>query len=598
MTIRLQFQNVFGPFEALDPIDIADFTVLTGLNGSGKTQLLRSICHGQVAAIADGHTVERSRILYIDQLIPGLKMSMSVADAVAIEENAVAAQARRRRRHGQPVVPFDISRIAQIFAKEPSALIAEEVEAFAVAVAAEARAPGQPEAHFNANIAQISMGYLRTYYHRLRAETSKRISGDASFDSIISKPLPTVPPWVLVSSILEPFGFRIVGPELSAISAQTDLSLQLKTSDGHTVAPETLSGGEQLLLALAIAQYKSSTGGGFPELLLLDESLSRLHPSIIVKALSTLNTVFVQNNRTRIVLVTHAPTLAALAPEGSLFAVVNSRPKLVIQSVSPDDAIGMLTDSVPSLRIDLENRRQVFVESEQDAFVYERAYQVLRPDLEPQASLQFIPSSKELGGNCLAVYEIVAKLRSAGVKTVRGIVDWDNEDRAQADGVEVLGKSERYALENLILDPLVVAVILTQSDDGRAALGGKTRADIETMRPEGLQALVDHVLSKIHAVANGRDLDTSRKRVRYLSIDTHETVLELELPRWALITKGHTYAEWVVRAFPCLQRYHAGPTNRAEDKVIAGIVRDLGPDLRPYLPSALLELFRRLQARS
>ena len=41
--MRIQFKEIYFSIENFNPVDISNFTVLTGINGSGKSHLLRAI---------------------------------------------------------------------------------------------------------------------------------------------------------------------------------------------------------------------------------------------------------------------------------------------------------------------------------------------------------------------------------------------------------------------------------------------------------------------------------------------------------------------------------------------------------------------------
>jgi len=77
----------------------------------------------------------------------------------------------------------------------------------------------------------------------------------------------------------------------------------------------------------------------FPKLLLLDESLAPLHPSVVCKAPGTVRCVLWEQRGIRIIIVTHSPTLVALAEEDSLFLVKRIDSELRIAKASKDDTI-------------------------------------------------------------------------------------------------------------------------------------------------------------------------------------------------------------------------------------------------------------------
>jgi energy-coupling factor transporter ATP-binding protein EcfA2 len=503
MPLTIKMKSKFGPFDRMPSVELPDMSILTGLNGSGKTQLLLAMSRGNVEVSMNGQIVPPKEILYVATLTPSIALSTPISTAESHERNAqqLLAQFRQQtnqytqaleslanrnaaatgwgaRRQPQPSHMQQpqkpqpnpaLLKFAQLLGKSPEDLLDQDVLTYAVASATEDSS--QP---FSSNLAHVSLAHLRTYYHQLLAKNAAQL-GDNSLLHLVTADRDVSnrpPPWELASKILQPFGFHIEGAPVTLASAQRDLKLVFKR-DGESVDPSFLSGGERLLLALAVAQYSAQAAGAFPKLLLLDESLSALHPSIAERALSILKKVFVSENNIRVVLVTHAPTLAIVARE-PLFEVINKRPEIDVKPISADAAIGLLTIGIPTLRIDPANRRQVFVESDQDELVYSSLYEVLRPLLNPVVSLQFLSSGRaKQHGSRDRVVDLVGRLRDKGVSTVLGIIDWDgHEATASTTGVHTLAPNERYSLENLMLDPAIVAAVLAHSKEGRDALGG------------------------------------------------------------------------------------------------------------------------------
>jgi ABC-type branched-subunit amino acid transport system ATPase component len=605
MPLTLKLATAFGPFTDMQDVELPDLSILTGLNGSGKTQLLRAIASGQVTAASDGVPIPTQSIMYVAQLVPQLTLNASIDGALKSEES-MRTQLRRfkgtqhagpllpnmlTRNRGQPdpAVKAQLERIAALLERDVNKLLEEEVEAYAVAVGVESQT-----AHFSANIAAVGMGHLRTHYHQMRAVGVHNL-GDPSLDLLLadSRRVSNKPaPWEFISSVLKPFGFRIDGPPVTLASAQENLELVMKKStSGESVQPGQLSGGEQSLLALALAQYGTASGGGFPQLLLLDESLSALHPSIVSKALKVIADVFVEKSRTKVILVTHAPTVVALGPSDAIFITSREEASIKVRRASADEGIDLLTVGVPALRIDLENRHQVFVEGNIDDFVYSRLYEALRSDLPSEVSLAFVASGVRGDGGRSRVVHLVEMLRDAGNDRIRGLVDSDGIVEPPPIGVEVLCSGERDALENLVLDPLLLAFVLASTERGRESIGGVTQTQLRKMGVEALQAIVDQIVDKIGA-ARGAD-QTGGAVIEVEYVGGHVA----KLPTWVLKSDGHVYATWVLEAFPVLRGYSAGTFGTPEDKLLAAVGADFARELRDYLPTSLLQLLRRLQAR-
>jgi len=180
-----------------------------------------------------------------------------------------------------------------------------------------------------------------------------------------------------------------------------------------------------------------------------------------------------------------------------------------------------------------------------------------------------------------------------GSQTTRGIVDCDGGSGAQERGVEVLGPGERYAVENAVLDPLVVAGLLADAgalkkDCDDARMCGQLRS-----HPE-LQAVVDHVTSRTlqnlppvrRTAADQRLVET-----RYVGND-----FVLRHPAWFLHENGKVVAEAVLGAFPQLAEYTKGRTGeQAQQALMFEAVDRILTAFSEFIPQAFPDLFRRLQ---
>ncbi len=139
-----------------------------------------------------------------------------------------------------------------------------------------------------------------------------------------------------------------------------------------------------------------------------------------------------------------------------------------IQKTSKEKAIKILTEGIPTLSIKIENRKQIFVESEYDKIYYDNIYQTLSKKLNPEISISFIESGKskiDKNGAPIntsnQVQQIVSTLRDNGNHLVFGIIDWDmgvdkGNKNAKNEGVKILGERKGYAIENFILNPISI----------------------------------------------------------------------------------------------------------------------------------------------
>ena len=148
-------------------------------------------------------------------------------------------------------------------------------------------------------------------------------------------------------------------PEKTKEGIKVRTSFYLKNSKTH-VAFENLSSGEKTLMALALLVYKARKDKITPRVLLLDEIDASLHPSMIKNLLETIQRLFVDKHKMKVILATHSPTTVALSPEESIFVIKNNNGQQTeILPQSKGTAIDALSDGFITLNKGLELLDQV-----------------------------------------------------------------------------------------------------------------------------------------------------------------------------------------------------------------------------------------------
>ena len=157
-------------------------------------------------------------------------------------------------------------------------------------------------------------------------------------------------PWEVVNKILEAFDsldYRINSPEGTDPYDSYQLRLAHTKREGLEVDFDALSSGERVLMALVASVYKTSTDKHFPSLLLLDEVDTSLHPSMMQNLLDVISDIFLPRG-VRVILVTHSPTTIALAPDESIY-VMNKDGKDRIVKTDKNKALSILTQGFATL---------------------------------------------------------------------------------------------------------------------------------------------------------------------------------------------------------------------------------------------------------
>lgn len=366
-----------------------------------------------------------------------------------------------------------------------------------------------------------------------------------------------IPPWDLINQVLSVHNldFYFKGVEIFVFSQDLPLKISLhKKSSDIEIQLTELSSGEKTIIGLILKLFTSEYYNDnltFPNLLILDEPDAKLHPEMSKLLLEVLQKTFVEKYKIKVIMTTHSPSTIALAPEECIYELKNEADSS-LKKVSKDEALQILTNFIPTLSIDYKSHKQVFVESPTDVEYYQILHDKYQQSQKPHSKLYFI-SNGHGKGNCNHVYEIVKKIRESGNKTAYGIADWDldNEDE---DFTFVHGINERYSVENFVLDPLYLIVLLMDLDahnifQETVFENTYNHLQIGNESNEKLRGLVKYFFEKFEDKHRAYKYDVEK-----VSIEYHNGK-KVEIPKWYLEHKGHELERKIKQVFPALEKF-------------------------------------------
>jgi predicted ATPase len=395
------------------------------------------------------------------------------------------------------------------------------------------------------------------------------------------------PPWAIISDLLMAMAlpFEVMPPS-------TDLAQPVRFQLRHTerrkeLGFDALSSGEKVLLRFAVSFIRPNlrmAGYQRPLLLLLDEMDASLHPEMVQRWLSAIEREIVGKLGIKVILTTHSPTTVALAPEHSIFVMANGIPT----QVTKQEAINKLTFGVPTLSIDYSGQRQVFCENGSDAAAYQAIYSVIKAKIPHKKELNFIGTGivkkenkltesrgEAINTGAAVVKTIVSNLTERGAISVYGIIDWDM--KAVTKGrVFVIGEGSHRAIENILLDPLLIGALLHHYKITLPDFNCE-QGDLKRLNADELQKIADRVQSKLILPDDDRELiaisylggKTINIRKRFATIDAKE--LEKRVGDW-------------FETLGCKKPDRGSLVKTVSTKVIR-----MNPDLCPLIISKLFE---------
>ena len=390
-----------------------------------------------------------------------------------------------------------------------------------------------------------------------------------------------IPPWDLINRILAETNipYHVNNPLGSRMESTFNLKLIDNDSD-FEISSNDLSTGEKVLMSLALAIYNTGANFGKPDLLLIDEPDAGLHPAMSKKLVDVLRRHIVQENNIPVIITTHSPTTVISSDGISIYQV--TRGNGIPQKIPIQDAVEILTNDIPFLKITTEKRRQVFVENINDVNYYEQITNIYsRLEILPSVPI-FISTrkSKFTGSNCTDVQAIVKNLNESGNDSVYGIIDRDQSNTSEGK-ILVLGNTERYAIENFLLDPLLMGLlfireakfITTEFEINNIA----TYSEIGKLTELDAQKIVNKILSTLDLM--------SENIIEYKLYNNWDLKISYEFCNY----RGHNIEELYKKKYPFLNAYNK------EEMLKKDVINKVINDYPQFAPMGIIETIRRIK---
>lgn len=398
-------------------------------------------------------------------------------------------------------------------------------------------------------------------------------------------------PWDVFNTILREANFKYKLLEPNLLSHEKNYTVQLVDLENENIVDvHSLSSGEKTIMSLMLALYNANSNSAFPEVILFDEPDASLHPSMSKQMLDVLQNVFVKQKKVKVIITTHSPTTVALTPELSIYKMDRKQGRLLKEDKA--NAIRGLTKGLDNISIYFENRKQVFVESQIDKYFCEQIYSELKRKnyLSDSITLDFITLSDtknqgDTNGGCTFVKDIVNKLKSAGNNTALGLIDYDFRNHGN-ENISILGLKKRYSIENYIFDATFLSYFILRELDSKKEHFGFTpehsSINFQDLCNNDLQVIIDHVIKKIEPQE-----PINKDICRFTTINK----FEFEIPKWFYEMNGHSLEKNILSKIPELNKF-IEKTSLARPLITKSI--KLFVEL---LPIEILETFKELEKK-
>lgn len=551
--IRPRNGNRYKSIDDLVWNDIPGFSLLTGRNGAGKSQLLEVLAYHFSGAIPPGSDVlpvvisvagdvygphEIGYLPSVGRFSGGTPTSIGQVQNLRqqVVNHTISAHSFRHditnlikaHRGAQRLQGHDARALTP---QELSEILPDSLE-FAI-----------DDIDVTEGLSHVFMGYR---FKALEAIEAGRPGKDKDGSGL------SQPPWEVVNEALKAAGFpyEVISPLNTRITDSYSLRLR-DLSNGLIIDAIDLSSGEKVILQVVLWLFTAGKEGLMPRLLLLDEPDAHLHPSMTTQFLDVVVEVLVRRHGIRVIMTTHSPSTVALAPEGSVFKLDRGSKKIV--AAGQTEMVSILTAGLVTVS---RTSKFCFVEDTDDVDFYEALRDILTdegPSKDPHALKPGIPIafvsvsvgrglSKQSGGESV-VKKWIDKLAGEPLdRTFLGIIDRDvcNIDQ---DRIFVIG---RYSFENYLLDPLIVYALLVEDGSAPAVSDlSVTQGDehlLRTFSRDKLQSVADVICAAIEGVEPSL-AGVAKQTVVYTN------GVKIDCPAWVIDHRGHDLLPIVQRAF-------------------------------------------------
>lgn len=571
--------------------DLPTFTVLTGKNGSGKSHLLEAISTQGLSEVTSEQKV-LSSIKYIkfNDLNPQFQEEISEDDVKNSWRNTWNQLNQHLRNYRRNQRSYNNSFQSFIQQHDPQTKrflqywfdLAENDDEKLTENLIYENYEISRENLFTSQIGTI----FKLYQTRLDENKMHEVSNieeGTSLPVLTNKEFEQKygrKPWEVINEMMKtahlpyeveaPLRYRpSINYHLQLVDRQRNIRIQVND----------LSTGEKVLMSLALSIYSTEEKAARPDLLVIDEPDAPLHPEFSNYLIQAIKESIVEKSGVRVIITTHSPTTVAMAPEESIYQMNKDLSKPI--KVTKQQAINLLTKDLDNMRVSIEERRQIFVESKNDVGYYNRLYKCLSSSNVFTTVPFFLAAKSGDGSNCDDVKDIANALRNHGNDLVYGIVDYDGHNHGN-QYIYVVGGGKRYAIDNYIFDPIFVAFLLIRRHIVTSEVMGLKRSvtftQLHSLTQEELQTMIDYVATML-------GFDNSKKTsYNVIKPDTLEVAAE-----WFEI-QGHALESKIVQKWTPLNGVIHG---HGEDYFKNYMLDNVIAEFPQYIAQEVKELFEK-----
>ncbi len=390
-------------------------------------------------------------------------------------------------------------------------------------------------------------------------------------------------PWEAFNQIGQMLNFKFELDEPKIEEKKFDVRLRDKERKVF-ISPDSLSSGEKVIFSLFVAMYTTHSLEHLPSLIIFDEPDAYLHPSLCSTMLKVIRDVLIGEHGIKVIMTTHSPTTVAMLPETSLYCMKDG----AMKKATKQEAILALTAGLSTISVYYENVKQVFVEADNDNYFLTNVYhQAMTAGLlNKDINLKFVNVGDKKDGGCTTAKKVVNDLCNAGNNTVYGIIDYDGKNSPTAR-IKILGGGSRYAIDNYLMDPLAISMLFLDETGEKTRIGFDLDDTLVGYGKKSVQERQQYC-DKFLAILEPNvpvDKRTDTTPVKYKTMGGEEYVI----PKWYTMVKGHDLVSYIRNTLLFLGKY------RDDKALYKRIINYCYRNYPEIIPMELVETLRDIQ---
>ena len=305
---------------------------------------------------------------------------------------------------------------------------------------------------------------------------------------------------------------------------------------------DNLSSGEKILFGLSV--FLSNKQNLDSQVLLLDEIDATLHPSMSKTLLNSLRNLADERDL-KIIMTTHSPSTVAFANEDEICVIDHTKDNQIIEKVNKNSALDAITEGI--IRVG-ERSKIVIVEGNQngDQLFYKNFYEAIYTNelIEKIPTLVFTSLGDATNGSCTKIINFIENSNAIEIKDLWGLVDGDTGTIQSECNSFIKNDTEkvihipRYCKENYEYDLVGLLATLVH--------GGYYNGDIEfnnitQVNQDNIQTKIDFIVNKLHQkISEDKNIkiDTSNNKKVELQYKIKGNDFDINIPKWYLYNSG------------------------------------------------------------